>query len=56
MTDKVKLSVYIDRSIAEALHRASLEAGGYGQKSRIVENALQKHLNEVKQTKGGEAK
>lgn len=41
---KRKVTVLISEDVADALHAASLAAGGYGQKSAIVERALRKEL------------
>jgi len=39
----VRITIYLPPDVAEALHRASLAAGGYGHKTRIVEEAVRQH-------------
>lgn len=44
---KERVTVYLTSEVAKALHAASLAAGGYGQKSAIVERALRRELGMV---------
>lgn len=37
------MSIYLPADVADALHRASLAAGGYGEKSRIAAEAIAAH-------------
>jgi len=39
----VRITIYLPPDVAAALHQASLAAGGYGHKSRIVEEAVRSH-------------
>ena len=39
----VRITIYLPQDVADALHRAALAAGGYGHKSRIVEEAVRSH-------------
>ena len=52
---KERVTVYLTSEVAKALHAASLAAGGYGQKSAIVERALRRELGlmmDVRMTPG----
>lgn len=40
---KRRETIYLPADVAEALHRASLAAGGYGEKTRIAEEAIAAH-------------
>jgi len=39
----VRITIYLPPDVADALHRAALAAGGYGHKTRIVEEAVRAH-------------
>lgn len=41
--ERKKVTFYLPADVAEALHRASLAAGGYGAKSRIAAEAIAAH-------------
>lgn len=41
--ERKKVTFYVPLDVAEALHRASLAAGGYGAKSRIAAEAIAAH-------------
>lgn len=43
MTLKKRETIYLPVDVAEAFHRASLAAGGYGEKTRIAEEAIRAH-------------
>lgn len=48
---KKRETIYLPADVAEALRRASLAAGGYGEKTRIAEEAISTHTEVQAQLK-----
>ena len=52
MNSKKRETIYLPVELAEALHRASLAAGGYGEKTRIATEAIRAHPEVQAQLRG----
>ena len=52
---KKRETIYLPVEVAEALHRASLAAGGYGEKTRIATEAISAHPEVQAQMRGAGA-